>query len=149
MESNEKTIQTLKGLFTICRASEYGFRAAAASLGDKTVRDLITACADQYQEFVEELRNEIRFYWGQEFNAEPPGDAWKEILAAVETQRQDQILSACERMQQALLRTYETALTMDFPWDTESFLLHHLSEIKNACFYLNALELFSQHQFAV
>jgi len=148
MESKTRIIQTLKGLLTVCRASEAGFRAAAATLEGKTVRDLIATCADQHGEFAEELRNEIRFHSDQDFDAGPPIDAWQEIHQAVQTEDDEQILNACERMEQALLRIYEQALHMEVPWDVESVLAHQHSEIKNACFFLNALELFSQHQLA-
>ena len=149
MESKTKIIQMLKGLLTVCRASEAGFRAAAANLESKTARDLVATCADQHSEFAEELRGEIRFHSDEDFDAAPPKDAYHEIHEAITYADDDRILAACERMEQALLRIYEDALLLEIPWDVESVLSHQRLEIKNACFFLNALELFSQHQFAV
>ena len=149
MESKTKIIQMLKGLLTVCRACETGFRAAAKTIGGKTSRDLVATCADQHHEFAEELRNEIYFHTDEEFDAAPPKDSWHEIHNALSTHDDERILIACERMEQALLRIYQDALAMEIPWDVESVLSHQHSEIKNACFFLSALELFSQHQFAM
>ena len=149
MESKTKIVQMLKGLLTVCRACESGFRAAANKLQGKTVRDLISTCAEQHEEFAGELRNEIYFHSDEEFDAAPPKDAWHEIDQALSSGDDERILIACERMEQALLRIYQDALALEIPWDVESVLSHQHSEIKNACFFLNALELFSQHQFAM
>jgi uncharacterized protein (TIGR02284 family) len=149
MESKVKIIQMLKGLLTVCRACEQGFRSAAGILHGKTARDLISTCADQHREFAEELRNEIYFHSDEEFDAAPPKDAWHEISKALPSHDDETILNACERMEQALLRIYQDALAMEIPWDVESVLSHQNVEIKNACFFLSALELFSQHQFAM
>jgi len=149
MESKAKIIQMLKGILTVCRACEAGFNAASTSIEGKTSRDLVATCAEQHREFAEELRNEIYFHSDQEFDAAPPTDAWHEILEALPTADDEKILIACERMEQALLRIYQDALAMEIPWDVESVLSHQHAEVKNACFFLSALELFSQHQFAM
>jgi uncharacterized protein (TIGR02284 family) len=148
MEPKTKIIQMLKGLFTICRASEAGYAAAAEAIEKKTAKELLMTYADQRKEFAEELRGEIRFHSDSDFDAAPPADSWSEIYLAIQTGEEDEIIRACERTEEAFLRVYEDALSRQLPWDVESVLAHQYSDIKNACYFLNALELFS-NQFVV
>jgi uncharacterized protein (TIGR02284 family) len=148
METKTKIIQMLKGLFTICKASEKGYRAAADAIQKKTAKELLITYADQRKEFAEELRGEIRFHSDSDFDAAPPADAMLEIYQAIETEDEEQIIRACERNEQAFLRVYEDALSRRVPWDVETVLSHQFADIKNGCYFLNAMELFT-NQFVV
>jgi len=149
MESKTKIIQVLKGLLTVCRAGEAAFTAAADALEGSTAKELMRSCAQQHREFADELRGEIRFHSDADFDADPPKDAWQEIFLAIQSGDDEQILAACERMEEALMRIYKDALSLHMPWDVETVLSHQYSDIKNATFFLGALELFSNHQVAV
>ena len=148
MEPKTKIIQMLKGLFTICKASESGYRAAGEAVEKKTAKELLNTYADQRKEFAEELRGEIRFHSDSDFDAVPPTDSWAEIYQAIQSGNEEEIIRACERTEQAFLRVYEDALSRRLPWDVETVLAHQYADIKNACYFLNALELFA-NQFVV
>lgn len=138
----------LKGLFTVCRTSEVGYRAAAEAIEGDTTRELLKSYADQRSEFAEELRGEIRFHSDEDFHADPPVDSWKEIYQAVQSGNNEEIIRACERAESAMLRVYNNALEKRIPWDVETVLAHQYADIKKAYHFISALELFS-NEFVV
>ncbi len=138
----------LKGLFTVCRTSEVGYRAAAEAMEGNTTRELLKSYADQRREFAEELRGEIWFHSDHDFRADPPIDSWKEIYQAIQDGNQEEIIHACERAEGAMLRVYKNALSKRIPWDVETVLAHQYSDIKKAYYFISALELFS-NEFVV
>lgn len=148
METKEQTIQMLKGLFTVCRTSEVGYRAAAEAIEGDTTRELLKSYADQRREFAEELRGEIRFHSDSDYHADPPVDSWKEIHQAVQSGNNEEIIRACERAESAMLRVYKNALGRRIPWDVETVLAHQYSDMKKAYHFISALELFS-NEFVV
>jgi len=148
METKEQIIQMLKGLFTVCRTSEVGYRAAAEAMEGNTTRELLKSYADQRREFAEELQGEIRFHSNADFQADPPADSWKEIYEAAHSGNQQEIILACERAESAMLRVYKNALAKRIPWDVETVLAHQYSDIKKAYYFISALELFS-NEFVV
>jgi uncharacterized protein (TIGR02284 family) len=148
METKEQIIQMLKGLFTVCRTSEVGYRAAADAIEGDTTRELLRSYADQRTEFAEELRGEIRFHSDADFHADPPVDSWKEIHEAVQSGNNEEIIRACERAENAVLRVYKSALAKRIPWDVETVIAHQYADIKKAYHFVSALELFS-NEFVV
>ncbi len=148
METREQIIQMLKDLFTVCRTAEISYRAAAEAVESKTTRELLRSYSDQRVEFADELRAEIRFHSDSDFDAVPPADSWIEIRQAIRDSDEQQVIHACAEAEEAMLRVYENALAKRIPWDVESVLAHQYSEIKQAFYFVNALELFS-HQFVV
>ncbi len=148
METKEQIIQLLKGLYTVCRTSEVGYRAAAEAIEGNTTRELLKSYGDQRREFAEELRGEIRFHSNSDYSAEPPVDSWKEIYEATQSGNQEEIIQACERAESAMLRVYKSALAKQVPWDVETVLAHQYSDLKKAYYFISALELFS-NEFVV
>ena len=148
METKEQIIQLLKGLYTVCRTSEIGYRNAAEAIESATTRELLTSYADQRSEFSDELQAEIRFHSDAEYRAVPLADSWKEIHEAIQSGDEQEIIYACERAEEAMLRVYENALNKRLPWDVESVVRHQYADIKKAYYFVNALEVFS-NQFVV
>ena len=148
METKEEIIHLLKGLFNVCRTSEITFRAAAEAIDSDTTRELLKSYADQRKEFAQELQAEIRFHSGSEYHSTPLPDSWSEIRQAIQAGDQQNIIYACERAEEAMVRVYENVLTRPIPWDVETVLAHQYSDIKQAGYVINALELFS-NQFVV
>lgn len=148
METKEQIVQLLKGLFTVCRTSEAGYRAAAEAMEQNTTSELLRSYADQRSEFAEELRGEIRFHSDADYHAEPLVDSWKEIHQAIQSGNNEEIIKACERAESAMLRVYKNALNKRIPWDVETVLAHQYVDIKKAYHFVSALELFS-NEFVV
>jgi uncharacterized protein (TIGR02284 family) len=148
METKEEIIQLLKGLYTVCRTSEIGYREASAAMETSTSRELLKSYADQRGEFAQELQAEIRFHSGTEYNTAPPVDSWKEIRQAIRFGDQQEIIQACERAEEAMVRVYQNALKKRVPWDVETVLQHQYADIKKAHYFVSALEVFS-NQFVV
>jgi uncharacterized protein (TIGR02284 family) len=148
METKQQIIQLLKGLYTVCRTSETGYRKAADAIESVTTRELLRSYADQRKEFAEELQAEIRFHSDSEYQAVPPVDSWKDIHQAIESGDQQEIIGACERAEEAMLRVYKNAMERRIPWDVETVLRHQYSDIKQAYYFIGALEVFS-NQFVV
>jgi uncharacterized protein (TIGR02284 family) len=148
METKEEIIQMLKSLFAVCRTSEISFRAAADSMDSETASQLLKSYADQRSEFAQELQAEIRFHSGSDYHATPTADSWIEIRQAIDAGDAQEIIQACERSEEAVVRVYKNALDRRIPWDVETVLAHQYSDIKQARYTLSALELFS-NQFVV
>jgi uncharacterized protein (TIGR02284 family) len=148
METKEQIIQLLKGLFNVCRTSEISYAAASEAITIDTVRETLRSYADQRREFAQELQAEIRFHSGTEYQATPLPDSWKDIRQAIQGGDSQDIIQACERAEDAMLRVYENALARRIPWDVETVLAHQYADIKKARYVVNAMELFS-NQFVV
>lgn len=148
METKEQIILLLKGLFNVCRASELSYREAAQAIESETTREVLKSYSDQRKEFADELRAEILFHSGKEYDATPLPDSWLDIRHAIQSGDEQEIIQACERAEEAMQRVYENALDRRIPWDVETVLAHQYSEIKQARYLIGALELFS-NQFVV
>jgi uncharacterized protein (TIGR02284 family) len=146
MLPKQEIVQLLKGIYTICRTSEAGYRAAADAIDIRTTRELFKSYADQRQEFSQELQGEIRFHSGKNFISDPPKDSWKQIHHAVQMEDPEAIIRACEEAEEAMLRVYKEAISKEIPWDVETVLAHQYADIKKAYYLIGAVELFS-YQF--
>lgn len=148
MLSKNEITQLLKGIYTVCRTSEAGYRAAADAIDLQTSRELLKSYADQRSEFAEELRGEIRFHSNEDYTADPPKSSWIQIYDAIQKKDPEGIIQACEHAEEAMLRVYQDALSKQIPWDVQTVLAHQYSDIKKAYYLIGAVELFS-YQFVV
>ena len=115
----DEIVSTLNNLIETCRDGEKGFKAAAEHVGDPHLRILFTDYSRQRAQLAEELQFEIR-----RLGAEPAESGslagklhqgWIDLKGSITGHDDAEILSECERGEDAAVEQYHEAVQKDLP----------------------------------
>jgi uncharacterized protein (TIGR02284 family) len=134
----------LNELIEICRDGEHGFRAAAAGIGDPTLRRLFESYAEQRAGFARELQAEAARRGGDParssdaLGALPRG--WMKVREAAFGNDEAAIVAECERGEDAAVRAYRDAVGQRVPGNTADLVERQYVQVKDAHDHVRMLE---------
>ena len=126
----------LKDCIGICRAAEQGFRGAANSVKDPSLRSMFEQLSEQRGDFANELIHAGRTL-GLDLD-NPMGlsgmlhAGWMELKGALSGHSEHQILEECERGEDLSLKTYRQALNMNLNEEIRAILQRQVAQIETA-----------------
>jgi uncharacterized protein (TIGR02284 family) len=139
-----KVISTLNNLIETCRDGEQGFREAAESVKDGSVKSLFNQFARERATFAEELKEEVQRLGGRpEEGGSIAGAAhrgWMNVKEAVSGRNDETIIAEAERGEDVAVSTYRSALEEPLPPTVESVVRRQYSHVKEAHDQVRALE---------
>jgi uncharacterized protein (TIGR02284 family) len=138
-------VAALNALIQTCKDGEEGFRAAAAAVKTPRLAALFSQYSRQRALFARQLQAAVRRLRGEPQTEGSLTGAlqrsWVSLKAfAAGDHNEDMIIMACERAENAALKSYEDALTANLPRSARSTIQAQLAEIKNVHDRIRALE---------
>ncbi len=133
----EDDAPTLKGLFTVCKDSEHGFRVAADQAGDAGLKATLLGYAGERARYAEELQERLALRG--EHPARPgtiPAalhQGWAAIKSALKGGDDAALLTECARGEVAAREAYEEALTRPLSADARQLVGRQLRGVQEAC----------------
>lgn len=130
---NNESISALNDLIQTCKDGEQGFRDAADGVESGTLRTTLGEYARQRAKFAGQLQAEvIRLGGDPEESGSVSGSlhrGWINLKTAIGGKNDHAILEECERGEDAAVKNYTPALSMDLPNDLRNIIERQYSEI--------------------
>ncbi len=141
---NDDVISTLNDLIANCNDGVKGFRAAADAVGSASMKELLSARAQNVQQARAELQSEVRRLGGDPDTSGTAAGAlhrgWIDLKAAVTGKNDNTIIAECVRGEEAAEKRYEDALGKDLPSNVRSIVERQYQGVLNNLDSMRALE---------
>ena len=146
MATDTKEIySTLNDLVETCKDGEQGFRTAAESVKNSTVRSLFESFSSQRAKFAGELQMEVSRLGGTpEQSGSVSGAAhrgWMNIKSAVTGEDEAAIINEAERGEDVAVKSYRDALAKDLPNDVRNLVERQYREVQDAHNQVRSLQV--------
>jgi uncharacterized protein (TIGR02284 family) len=145
MRRNTEDISVMNDLIETLKDGENGFREAAEAVRDSQLASLFEEYSQQRAQFAAELQMEVGRLGG---NPERSGSTagalhrgWIDLKAAIAGNNESQIISECERGEDAAKEAYERALQKNLSTDIRIIVQSQAEQIKEAHDRIRSLEL--------
>ena len=137
-------VSTLNTLIETCRDGERGFREAAESLNDSSVKSLFSTIAQERGLFAEELKQIVRRIGGEpETGGSISGAAhrgWMHLKEAITGHDDKSLIAEAERGEDIAVAAYRRALKSSLPTDVQHVVEHQYSRVQAAHDRVSALK---------
>lgn len=143
---NEKVIDDLKHLLSICNDGKEGYKNAAENIETGELKALFTTYSIQRSEFADSLKTCIREAGGDPDNESggPLGAmhrTWMDIKSALTGHDNKAVLDACITGEKAAVEAYDKVLdNTGLSEDVRQMLMHQRSNIAEALQHITRLE---------
>jgi uncharacterized protein (TIGR02284 family) len=142
--AEREVISTLNTLIETCRDGEQGFREAAQSIKDGSIKSVFTAIGQERAQFANELAREVQRLGGTPESGGSTAGAmhrgWMNVKEAVAGRDDTSIVAEAERGEDVAVETYRTALEKPLPPDVASIVKRQYSQVQEAHDRVRALE---------
>ncbi|MDQ3072814.1 MAG: PA2169 family four-helix-bundle protein [Bacteroidota bacterium] len=133
---NEEAIKQLNDLIEYCKDGQHGYKTAAEDVDNNQLKSTFQNFAQQREQFVSELKNEVRNLGG---DPDKHGSAtgalhrtWIDIKSVVAGGDAKAILAECDRGDSAAEKAYDEALRANLPSSALSVVRKQHDEVRGA-----------------
>ena len=140
----DDVVSTLNGLIETCKDGANGFRTAADSLEDASLKRLFSSYAEQRAQFAAELERLVTSLGGDPADTGHVAGAvhrgWINLKAAITGKDDGAVISECERGEDFAKERYQSALEKTLPADVRAAVERQYMQVKEAHDHVRSLE---------
>lgn len=138
MENNEKMIDHLNHLVSICNDGKFGYETAAEDAGSSELRSMFMGYSSERAEYASQLKQQIRTLGGDPDKGGGPlgalHRAWIDVKSALTSKDNKAVLGACITGEKAAVEAYDDVINDvdNLPVNVRQMLITHRRGIQEA-----------------